>query len=225
MRIETIGNATLYNGDCRDIIPTIKTNNTAFGVATDPPYGTELLTGGYGRSGKDRLIANDTNLDCCFAALNLAAQHLNNFRMAVFYSCRVSPDFYRRSTGLGNYVGELIWDKKAPGMGGGLRYQHENVALFELGTPKTDIPLDTFSILSYIRNADLHPHQKPIPLMEALVNIVGGDTILDPFMGSGSTGVAALKTGRAFTGIELDPKYFDIACCRIEEAVKQGGLF
>lgn len=72
-----------------------------------------------------------------------------------------------------------------------------------------------------------HPVAKPIEWMERLVNIssMPGHLILDPFMGSGTTGVAAVKLGRRFTGIEIDPGYFDISCRRIEAALKQPDLF
>ena len=70
-----------------------------------------------------------------------------------------------------------------------------------------------------------HPTSKPVGLMRDLCEVVGGETILDPFMGSGTTGVAAVQMGRDFIGIEREPKYFDIACRRIEQAQRQGDLF
>jgi site-specific DNA-methyltransferase (adenine-specific) len=72
-----------------------------------------------------------------------------------------------------------------------------------------------------------HPTQKPLPLISDLVGLFSnaGQTILDPFMGSGTTLVACQKLGRAGTGIELDPEYFDIACRRVDEAARQGDLF
>jgi len=72
------------------------------------------------------------------------------------------------------------------------------------------------------KNKDLHPTQKPFELMQWLVNTYSnaGDVVLDPFMGSGSTGVACIKTGRKFIGVEMDENYFDTACRRIEQAIK-----
>jgi site-specific DNA-methyltransferase (adenine-specific) len=72
-----------------------------------------------------------------------------------------------------------------------------------------------------------HPTEKPLPLMRELTTLFTqpSQTILDPFMGSGTTGVAALKSGRKFIGIEIDEKYFDIACRRIEEAHRQPDMF
>jgi DNA modification methylase len=71
-----------------------------------------------------------------------------------------------------------------------------------------------------------HPTQKPVALMEWCLGFLpNAETILDPFMGSGTTGVACVKLGRKFTGIELDEGYFDIACKRIEDAYKQPDMF
>jgi DNA modification methylase len=72
-----------------------------------------------------------------------------------------------------------------------------------------------------------HPCPKPIKQMKWLVNrgSLAGHVVLDPFMGSGTTGVACHRLGRKFIGIEIEPKYFDIACKRIEEAQRQGDLF
>jgi site-specific DNA-methyltransferase (adenine-specific)/modification methylase len=72
----------------------------------------------------------------------------------------------------------------------------------------------------------VHPTQKPLAVMSWCINQAGNpNTILDPFMGSGTTGVAAIQMGRKFIGIEREPKYFDIACKRIEQAVAQPRLF
>jgi site-specific DNA-methyltransferase (adenine-specific) len=72
-----------------------------------------------------------------------------------------------------------------------------------------------------------HPTQKPLATIQPLLNVSTqrGDLILDPFMGSGTTGVAAVKLGRKFIGIEIEPKYFEIACRRISEALKQPDMF
>jgi site-specific DNA-methyltransferase (adenine-specific) len=73
----------------------------------------------------------------------------------------------------------------------------------------------------------LHTTQKPLPLMSALVSDFTdeGDVVLDPFMGSGTTGLACVRLGRKFIGIEIEPKYFSVACKRIDDAYRQGNLF
>ena len=70
-----------------------------------------------------------------------------------------------------------------------------------------------------------HPTQKPVALMEWCLGFVSGETILDPFMGSGTTGVACARLGRRFIGIEIEPRYFKIACRRIDKRPRQGRLF
>lgn len=223
-RVE-IGDAVLYNADCREIIPTLS-GLEGVTLVSDLPYGIEDMVGGYGRDG--RTIMNDKNLDVAFSALYAAADVFPNIRILAFYSCRVTDQFFAAAAKprtaaphagphIGRYIGEIIWDKKAPGMGAPIRYSHENIAIFEKGV--VPYPMgETFSIIVDMRAPTLHPHQKPPLLMESLVNVAGGSIVLDPFMGSGSTGVAALKTGRKFVGIELDPKHFETAVARITDA-------
>ena len=70
----------------------------------------------------------------------------------------------------------------------------------------------------------VHPTQKPVDLMKWCLGLVSG-RVLDPFMGSGSTGVACVKTGKAFVGIEREEKYFDLACRRIADAIARPDMF
>ena len=99
----------------------------------------------------------------------------------------------------------------------------------ELRRPFSLTSLDQWSDIWQfsIERAPLHPTQKPISLIRHIVKASTreGETVLDPFMGSGTTGVACVKLGRKFIGIECERKYFDIACRRIEDAYKQGDLF
>jgi DNA modification methylase len=74
------------------------------------------------------------------------------------------------------------------------------------------------------RDGNEHPTQKPVALIEWTAGFIPGQIVLDPFMGSGTTGVACANLGRSFIGIEREPKYFDIACRRIEDAQRQGRL-
>jgi len=221
MKKVVIGNATLYCADCREVIPTLA-GLADVAIVSDLPYGIEDMVGGYGREG--RTIMNDRNLDVPFEALNLAVEAFPDVRILAFYSCRITDQFFARAGKWGRYVGEIIWDKKAPGMGNPIRYSHENIAIFEHGAPPYPMG-ETFSIVVDMRAPTEHPHQKPPLLMETLVNVAGGALVLDPFMGSGSTGVAAIKTGRKFVGIELDPKHFETAVKRITEADATPGLW
>lgn len=111
---------------------------------------------------------------------------------------------------------------------GDLEHEHgrqTEIALFYPG-PQHDFPgkRPTGVIRAPRTNNDFHPTEKPVQLMRAIIEWTRG-TVVDPFMGSGSTGLAALQLGRPFIGIELDPAHFATACHRIEQAQRQGNLF
>ena len=212
-----IGDCTLYCGDSINIIPTLQPVDI---VISDPPYGTQPQRG-YRRTKTNQpisIIKNDLDLSITSIVLRLCVP-LCNGTMSIFYSPRVAPLFHRE-THFMEWYGQIIWDKKAPSLGTGFRYKHENIGLFG------DIQFkNAFSLYSCFRDADQHPNQKPIPIMKQLLEVIDANTILDPFMGSGSTGVACAMMGRKFIGVELDQKYFDIACQRIEKAYQQPDLF
>ena len=112
----------------------------------------------------------------------------------------------------------LSWDKGQDGF---------SLADFELAWTSEDKACRRFHYARSLalKDGKQHPTQKPLALMRWCVEQVDAPVILDPFMGSGTTGVAAIQLGRSFIGIEREPKYFDIACKRIEQAVAQGQLF
>jgi site-specific DNA-methyltransferase (adenine-specific) len=201
----------IKNGDCLDLIPTFADLGIK-SVITDPPYGIGDMVGGYGRGG--RTIKNDGDLTVCANALDLCFDTFSDCWIVTFYSSRISNLFFR-CFGHRDYFGEMIWDKRAPGMGGGLRYQHENIAIFKNGNPPQMEPC--FSVYSVYRSGDMHPHQKPDALMDELVRVFPGP-ILDPFMGSGSTGLACVRAKKDFYGIELDSDYFSLSESRIESS-------
>lgn len=128
----------------------------------------------------------------------------------------------------GNYFGlpthrcPLVWDK-----GAGMRnrtFAECEVAWSNLDANAKVYCRDPLASGDYVGKQ--HPTQKPIPVMEWCIGLIeDASLILDPFMGSGSTGVAAVRMGREFVGIEREPQYFDIACKRIEDAQRQGDLF
>lgn len=213
---EVIGDCTLYQGDCRDFIGEIPEYQS---IVTDPPYGIGDMVGGYGRAG--RTIANDGDLSVCHDVINSLWGRYESLWMVAFYSCRVTPEFM---FGMPHefFYGDIIWDKAVPGMGAGIRYQHENAAVFRKG----DIPVgDTiFSVIRQQRVADVHPHEKPTGLMVRLCQLTSG-VVIDPFMGSGSTGAACARLGRPFVGVELSSEHFDSACKKIEEEYKNGDMF
>jgi len=225
-----IGGATLYLGDCLEILPTL---GKVDAVITDPPYGTQNLAGGYGRrqlhdvgDGLGRVIANDEDLAALEAAFPLMLGLVPIGWLAVFYAARRTPQFVHATAG-GAWFGGVVWDKCAPGLGYHIRYAHEDIAIFRAGEP----PRPETPLLSVIRAAspkgEEHPHEKPVRLLEALVAWLApiDGTVLDPFMGSGSTGMACAGLGRRFIGIELDPAHFDTACDRVTRSQRQERLF
>jgi site-specific DNA-methyltransferase (adenine-specific)/modification methylase len=209
-----IGNATLYLGDCRDILPTL---GKVDAVVTDPPYGIE-----YQSTQPDALkfdvLQNDDgsldlsfflNMDCpvlAFGANNYPSQLPHRGR----WLCWDKRTIDGAADAMLGQAFELAWSNKTNGYGKMLRVLHGGIV-----------------------NADghgqrrVHPTQKPISLMKSAIEWISKDAsvIVDPFMGSGTTGVAAVQLGKLFVGMEIDAKYFDIACKRIEDAQKQGDLF
>jgi site-specific DNA-methyltransferase (adenine-specific) len=213
-----IGDCTLYQGDCLEILPTL---GEVDAVVTDPPYGIGDIVKGYGREG--RVIAGDSDLSLVAKTSQIIKRKWRGVWVAMFYSPRVSLEFYASTAPL-EVCDQIVWDKKAPGMGRGVRYQHENICLLTSGPPNGAIE-DCFSVIKSYRVGQIHPHEKPVGLMRAIIEILPGDRMIDPFMGSGTTGVACVGLGRKFIGIELEPRYFDIACKRIEDAYAQPDMF
>lgn len=128
--------------------------------------------------------------------------------------------------GGGNYFADLlppsmrwlVWDK-------GQRINQSDGELCWTSI-QAALRIKTLNRVELMSDGAVHPTQKPVRLMAWTIEQLGLPlVILDPFMGSGTTGVAAIQLGRKFIGIEKDPKYFDIACKRIEQAVGQGQLF
>ncbi len=209
-RIETIADGvTLYLGDCREILPTIK----ADAVVTDPPYGIgkdgqKRTTGGHG--GRKAYDFKGWDRD------------------------RPAPEVFETILAVcpkhviwgGNYFADLlpatgkwlVWDKG----------QRINQSDGELAWTSESGALRIFDLnrVALLTDGAEHPTQKPVQVMRwSIEQIPFAATICDPFMGSGTTGVAAVKMGRKFVGIEIDPDYFEIACKRIRDALKQPDLF
>ncbi len=203
-----IGDARLYLGDCREVLPTLERVDAC---VTDPPYGIAHLWNSEqaGRNGKSRLWNGDNEWDkeTLPDALDLA------LKIAV-----------RSIVWGGNYYdlppsrGYLIWDKMQEFSNADSEFAWCSWAQ----TPRTF----RYSRGQLATEGKDHPTQKPLPLIQWCLGLLPGcQTILDPFMGSGTTGVACAKLGRKFIGIEIEPRYFDIACRRIEKAYAQGDMF
>ena len=196
MDIVTIGDATLYHGDCLEILPTL---DKVDAIVTDPPYPDKHVPQ-YGFS--NELMG----AICCD-------------RFMVFWSSRAEFPLAHSSV--------HIWDKKT-----GVQSQYERI--FEAGGGAAYKVFRHYLINSTVAasfTGDIytgHPSQKPERLMVDVVAHISKnkhETILDPFMGSGTTGVACANLGRKFIGIEIERKYFDIAVERITAAYAQQRLF
>ena len=201
-----IGDAILYHGDCMDILPTL---DKVDAVVTDPPYGIAndhlkpSKQGEWAKHYSERITWDDQ-------APQMAIERANQLADQIIVWG-------------GNYFdlppqrGWLIWDKMQKHSSG-----HAELAWTNLNIPIRNYEYCRAQLASEGKS---HPTQKPLPLMEWCVTLTSGQTILDPFMGSGTTGVACANLGRKFIGIEIERKYFDIACERIAAAYSQQRLF
>lgn len=200
-RVERINDAVLYLGDCLEILPTL---GKVDAVVTDPPYGIGItksnriaVSRGMGGKSWDDRPADLSWLDV-------------EKTPAIVWG--------------GNYFdlpptrAPLVWDKNNAG---------RDFADFEMAWTNLDMVARRFIFRPMnMDGGKLHPTQKPIQVMQWCLGFLpNADTILDPFMGSGTTGVACVKLGRKFIGIEIDPDYFNIACERIRKAYAQPDMF
>ncbi len=221
-RIETIGGCTLYLGDCLEILPSLDGNHA---VLTDPPYGIGFE--GYA------LHVDDP------AAYSPLIAQLVGRRLALL---QYPEEMMRLIVPILGAPGEVLaWVYPS-----NLARQFRLWGLWGLKATFSNVPqparnpnsekVRSLSVPSYdwweqpqVKNVSAekedHPCQIPTTAMERVLRLTEIETAIDPFMGSGTTGVACVNLGRKFIGIEIDPKYFDIACRRIEEAYRQPRLF
>jgi len=209
---EVIGDATLYLADCLDLLPALRAEQDIV-VITDPPYGISHKSN-YGASWRNREIHGDADTSIRDIALNGFDE------AAVFGTWKRPP--------LKNSKGALVWDKGAAFGMGDLKFPWKGSweLIFIRGESwcgrRDEGVLRSHIQVSWESGGRCHPHQKPVTLIEALLEKSPCIfTVLDPFMGSGTTGVACANLGRKFIGIEIERKYFAIACKRIEQAQQQ----
>lgn len=126
------------------------------------------------------------------------------------------------------HVGQIVWDKDRLGMGSSFRNQHEIIQHFTRGMGRPPLRRDVGDVIrcAPVRNG-AHPTEKPVALLQRLLGVVArpGDVVLDPFAGSGSTGVAALAEGMTAILIEREPRYAAVARVRCEDAGRQRVMF
>ena len=220
MKIETRTN-TLYWGDCLDIMPRIPAGSVDL-VLTDPPYGMSYQSSR--RTDTHSKIANDDNLNWLPTLLRESYRVLKDNTAAFFFCSWHNIEIFKKEIGgVFEVKNILVWDKGVHGLGdlkGNFASRVEFCFLAVKGRPLLTSKRPVNLIKEMRTRNNLHPTQKPVPLMEKLISpfTSRGCVVLDPFTGSGSTGVACANTDRKFIGIEMDPKYFSIASDRILEA-------
>lgn len=206
---ERIGGQRLILGDCREIIGGL----TFDAICTDPPYGLgDKWKGGAGGKKSSWRIPQGEAMKWDMAAPVEVPQMVDRHPAIVWG---------------GNYFalppsrGWLVWDKKQRGTW--------TTGHTELAWTSLDQPIRAYSLSQVEAHSDMdkqHPAQKPLEIMEWCLGFLpNAQTIIDPFMGSGTTLVACQRLGRQGIGIELDPAYFEIACKRVDEATRQPDLF
>jgi site-specific DNA-methyltransferase (adenine-specific) len=224
VRKEVIGACELYLADCREVLPTLDKIDAA---VMDPPYGLDLGVASDKRGGRHGLAK---------ASYESYEDNEDNFEAIVLPGVRTALALARRGAVFCNH---RLHQLPAPDAIGGVYLPSAQgrhcwgfnslspVAYYGTapGLQKGSRPSAIWSTDTAQKNG--HPCPKPVSWMLWLVSHASlrGETVLDPFMGSGTTGVACVRLGRRFVGIEIDPKYFDISCTRIEEATKQPDLF
>lgn len=247
-RVETIGRATLYLGDCRDILPTLA-DNAACICVTSPPYnlgeGMEdkggLRVGHAGskwgqrklRDGYGEYADNMPYADYCEWQRETLSQLWRICSGAIFYNHK--PRVVKRSVRLPFFTDLplrqiITWDRGSGfnAMFGAFAPMSEWILLY--AKPDWSLTGKAASMLGDVwriaPTADAeHAASFPLELPMRAINACSDEVVIDPFMGVGTTGVAASKLGRSFIGIERDPDYFEIACKRIEDAQRQADLF
>lgn len=226
-RVEQIGRATLYLGDCRDLLPTLPKVDA---VVTDPPYGIGAdkaakaaaeqrkaaeakPRGERTKAGRGWADYGETNWDDVRPAPEIFHMILNTGKDQIVWGGNYFTDL------LPPTMQWLVWDK-------GQRDFSLADCEFAWSSQRKAARIFDYPRALALQDGKEHPTQKPIALMKWCIDLLPkAQTILDCFLGSGTTGVAAVQMGRDFIGIEREPKYFDIACRRIEDAQRQGDLF
>lgn len=213
MRKEVIGSCELYLGDCMEVMAGLPKVDA---VVTDPPYGIDENSKKVASRGK--LAAPKDYGDFDWDKAPPAQETIDLMRSISQHQIIFGGNYFH----LPPTSCWLVWDKQNGA---------NDFADCELAwaNPKKAVRRIYWRWNGMIRKGDdvrEHPPQKPEGVMEwCLTHIPDARTILDPFMGSGTTGVACVKAGRSFIGIEREPSYFEIACRRIEKAYAQGDMF
>lgn len=210
--------ASLHQDDCLRLLAEGNLGPVA-AMVTDPPYGMDYRSGTGGRFG-DAAVPGDTSTALRDAALQWAAA--NGIPVLCFGTWKVPRPAGTRMV--------LTWDKgDGVGMGDlGLPWKGNTEEVYVIGRGfaghrgSSVLRINALSPnFVDVREPREHPTQKPVALIARLVEKCPPGAILDPFMGSGTTGVACMRADRDFVGIEIDPGWYQVACRRITEARQQ----
>lgn len=210
IREEYIGGQRLILGDCLEVMKELGRFDA---VVTDPPYGMK-------RDGKPPSTSSHRgHKGYAFKGWDKSAPPAEVFRFIfsisdeqIIWGANFFPQHLRPA------MGWLFWDK-------GQRISQSDGEL-AFASRENALRVFTLNRGALTQDGAVHPTQKPLALMEWCLGFVpSAKSVLDPFMGSGTTLVACQRLGRKGTGIEIDPEYFEIACRRVEEATRQPDLF
>lgn len=228
-----IGNAELYLGDCMEVLPTL---GKVDAVITDPPYGEQTHANAKSNrgsgSGRKTIDFNSLTPDELRDILRQCAALCDRWTVATMEWRHIAEFDRYPPDGLElirfgvwvktNPMPQISADRPAQGWEG-IAYMHAK----SRQKKRWNAGGAHGNYIGPVITDGNHPTGKPLPLFSGFIQnfTEQGDMVLDPFMGSGTTGVAAIQMGRKFIGIEREPAYFEIACKRIKLAVAQGDLF
>lgn len=229
------GGITIYHGDALAVLSEFDAGSID-NIFTDPPYSSGARQSAQMRGRKSMRRATGPHAKW-FGTDNLSAHGFSMLVRMLFVECfRVCPegghlfsfiDWRQWPVMAGSLESAgwtlrscLIWDKEHFGMGNGFRQQSEFILHGSVGVADNFLRHDIGTVLRAPRSkADLHPTQKPVDLIELIVSAVPGESVIDPFMGSGSTLLAAKNLGRKAIGIEIEERYCEMAANRLGQEV------
>jgi DNA modification methylase len=208
----------IHHGDCVEVMRSMPSGCVDF-ILTDPPYITRYK----GRDG--RTVPNDDNAAWLAPSAAQMFRVLKNDAFAIsFYGWTRTDLFFEAWRGAGfRIAAHLVFHKRYASKKAYFAYRHESAFLLIKGNPPCPAdPLPDVMPWAYSGN-ELHPTQKSTAVLKPLIRTFSkpGDTVLDPFAGSGSTLVAARELGRDYIGIDLDPQHHATATARLSETLDQ----